>query len=78
MAIFREEIWVIGTVTILIILGSISYTVLVELIRYRKFRRLSVDSRMVLVMTIFLVVVGTVVVFVSEFRNEATLKGLPV
>ena len=43
LAIFREEIWVIGTVTILIILGSISYTVLVELIRYRKFKRLSVD-----------------------------------
>ena len=78
MAIFREEIWVIGTVTILIILGSISYTVLVELLRYRKFRKISVDSRLVLVMTILLFFVGTVVVFVSEFRNEATLRGLPL
>ena len=77
LAIFREEIWVIGTVTVLIILGSISYTVLVELIRYRKFKRLSVDSKLVLVMTILLFFIGTVVVFVSEFRNEATLKGLP-
>ena len=78
LAIFREEIWVIGTVTILIILGSISYTVLVELLRYRKFRKISVDSRLVLVMTILLFFVGTVVVFVSEFRNEATLRGLPL
>ena len=78
LAIFRAEIWVIGTVTILIILGSISYTVLVELLRYRKFRKISVDSRLVLVMTILLFFVGTVVVFVSEFRNEATLRGLPL
>ena len=78
LAIFGGEIWVIGTVTILIILGSISYTVLVELLRYRKFRKISVDSRLVLVMTILLFFVGTVVVFVSEFRNEATLRGLPL
>ena len=78
LAIFGEEIWVIGTVTVLIILGSISYTVLVELLRYRhKFTRISVDSRLVLVMTLLLFFVGTVVVFVSEFRNEATLRGLP-
>ena len=79
LAIFGEEIWVIGTVTVLIILGSISYTVLVELLRYRhKFKRISVDSRLVLVMTLLLFFVGTVLVFFSEFRNEATLRGLPL
>ena len=78
LAIFGEEMWIIGTVTILIILGSISYTVLVELLRYRKFRRISVDSRLVILMSLFLFFVGTVLVFFSEFRNEATLKGLPL
>lgn len=78
LAIFRNEMWVIGTVTVLIIFGSIGYSVLVESFRYRRFGRLSVDSRLVILTTMILWVVGTTVMFISEFNNENTLKGVSV
>ena len=77
LGMFQEELWILGVAGFLIILGGISYSVLVELVRFRRFRNFSLDSRMVLILSVFLWVLGAVVIFVSEFANEGTLKGLP-
>ena len=78
LAAFREEMWILGAAGILIILGGISYSVLVDLVRFRRFKRFTLDSRMVLLLSLALWLMGGIVMFVSEFANEATLKGLPL
>jgi len=78
MVLFRNEVWVLGSLTALIIVGGISYSVLAELVRFKRFSRFSLDSRMVIVLSLVLWLMGTLVFFVSEFGNEATLKGLPL
>jgi len=78
LAMFQEEMWVLGVAGVLIILGGISYSVLVDLVRFRRFRRFTLDSRLVLTLSLALWLLGSIVIFMSEFNNEATLKSLPL
>lgn len=78
VALFRNEMWVLGPLTALIIVGGISYSVLAEFVRFRRFSRFSLDSRLVVILSLALWFLGAMVFFVSEFGNEATLKGLPL
>lgn len=61
---------------LLIILGGIGFIVLSDLIDYRKSRKLSLHSKVVLSATSILIVLGTVVVYVFEFTNPMTLGPL--
>ena len=63
----------LGFVAILIVLGGISWTVLVDVIRQRRFSRFTLDTKMVLTMSLFLWALGTLVFFIAEYDNEATL-----
>lgn len=68
---------VVNLVTILlIILGGIGFIVLSDLIDYRKMRKLSLHSKVVLSATSVLIVLGTVVVYVFEYSNPMTLGPL--
>ena len=76
LARFQAEMWVLAGAGMLIILGGISYSVLVDLIRFRRFNRFSLDSRLVLTFSLFLWLIGAIVIFFSELNNESTLKGM--
>ena len=78
LARFQKEAWVLGASGILIILGAVSYSVLVDVVRFRRFRRFSLDSRLVLVVSLGLWMLGAIVIFASEFNNPDTLKSLSV
>ncbi|MSQ22715.1 MAG: Trk family potassium uptake protein [Dehalococcoidia bacterium] len=75
---YQREPWVLGILALLIILGGISYSVMVDVVRYRRFKRFTLDTRLVLVVTGVLLAVGSLVMFLSEFNNEATLGTLPM
>jgi trk system potassium uptake protein len=60
----------------LIILGGLGFVVMSDLIEYRKNKKLSLHSRVVLTMTGTLLVIGAVVIFIFEFSNERTLGSL--
>ncbi len=62
----------------LIILGGIGFPVLVNLYRYRKMRRLTLHSKLVLVTTAALILIGVSSVALLEWGNPATLGGNPV
>jgi trk system potassium uptake protein TrkH len=59
---------------ILIIVGGVGWTVLVDLYRNRRFARFSLDTKLVLVTSLFLWLLGAGVFFLAEFAN--TLDGL--
>ena len=57
---------------VLIILGSSGWTVLVDLYRNRRFSRLSLDTKLVLVTTVFLWAFGALVLILAESTNPST------
>jgi len=69
--------WLVNLVICgLVIVGGLGFVVLVELGRWRRGRRLSVHTRLVLTLTGLLVVGGTLVILLLEGRNPQTLGAL--
>lgn len=60
----------------LIITGGLGFVVISDLLEFRKNRRLSLHSKVVLTMTGTLIIVGAIVIFVFEFTNPKTLGSL--
>jgi trk system potassium uptake protein len=61
----------------LIILGGLGFPVLVNLYRYRQMRRLTLHSKLVLITTAALVLIGALSVAAFEWTNPATLGSEP-
>jgi trk system potassium uptake protein TrkH len=64
---------IVLTTAVLVMLGGISYAVVEDLARNRRFSRLALDSKLVLVTTLLLVVLGTLGVLFTERANTATI-----
>ncbi|MGC5326323.1 TrkH family potassium uptake protein [Brevibacillus sp. SYSU BS000544] len=60
----------------LIVLGGIGFMVVAELVDYRKKRRLSLHTKIVLSSTAILIILGTVLIFIVEYTNPKTLQPL--
>ncbi len=73
LAAFREDPGIIGTVAVLILLGSASYWVMADIVRRKHFSALTLNSKLVLVFTVGLVLVGALVFLVFESRNDEML-----
>ncbi|MSQ41184.1 MAG: TrkH family potassium uptake protein [Dehalococcoidia bacterium] len=69
----------LGFLAVLIVLGSISYFVLADIVTHRhRINRWSLNTKMILTISGVLWLLGAVVLFIGEFRNPATLGGLPL
>ncbi|MGO4182476.1 TrkH family potassium uptake protein [Paenibacillus sp. TAF43_2] len=64
------------TAMMLIISGGLGFVVMSDLMEFRKNRKLSLHSKVVLSMTGTLIAVGTLVIFIFEFSNSKTLGSL--
>lgn len=60
----------------LIILGGIGFIVLSDLLEYKRHKRLSLHSRVVLTATAALIVTGAIVIYLFEYSNGRTLGSL--
>ncbi|MBW4837907.1 MAG: Trk family potassium uptake protein, partial [Paenibacillaceae bacterium] len=60
----------------LIVSGGLGFIVLSDLVEFRKRRKLSLHSKVVLSMTSALIVIGALVIFIFEFTNSRTLSPL--
>ncbi|MEJ7820494.1 MAG: potassium transporter TrkG [Rubrobacteraceae bacterium] len=70
--------WVVNlTLMYLIIAGGLGFPVLVNLYHYRRMRRLTLQSKLVLIATAVLLVVGVASVAALEWTNPNTLGGQP-
>ena len=61
----------------LVLLGSLGFVVLLELMQYRRSRRLSLHSKLVLTVTGLLVLIGTALFLLIEWENPDTLGPFP-
>ncbi len=60
----------------LIILGGLGFGVLVELYNGRGFKHLSLHSKIVIMVTIVLLIIGFIVIFALEYNNNQTMGEL--
>jgi trk system potassium uptake protein TrkH len=70
---YQNDPLVVLTIAALIILGGLSFLVVWDVFKKRSFRRLSLDSKMVIAVTVVLLIAGTVVLLAMEYNNEDTL-----
>lgn len=66
------------TIGILILFGGLGFFVLIELLRYKKGKRLSFHTKIVLLATAFLVFLGSILFFIFENNNNKTIGELPI
>ena len=60
-------------ITLLFITGGIGFTVILDLWKKRNFRRLSLHSKVVILMTILINIVAVLIIFISEYNNASTI-----
>ncbi|MFV2020023.1 TrkH family potassium uptake protein [Micromonospora sp. LOL_023] len=74
---FVADPWVMVTIAVAVIVGGLGFPVVFELLRsWRRPRSWSVLTRITMVLTVSLLVLGTIVFTLVELRNPATLGPL--
>jgi trk system potassium uptake protein len=74
---YHFDTWILSTIGVLAVLGAISYTVMADTVRTRGvWRRMSVDTKLVLSTSIGFLVLASVFLLVSEMRNPETLGAM--
>jgi trk system potassium uptake protein len=77
LSAYRTDPPILLLTAFLIILGGIGFLVIVDIFRARgKSSRLSIDTKLVLVASGGLLLLGTAMILITEFRNPATLGNL--
>lgn len=75
---FRGDTLVLGTMAALIFVGALSYLVIIDLVRLRKFSLFTLNTKLVLVMTLALSAISIVGFYLGEYNNVDTLGTLSV
>ena len=70
------DVTIIMTLSSLLIIGGIGYTVILDIVKNKSLKKLSLQTKLVLLMTLILNVLGTVLIFLLEYNNPGTLGGL--
>jgi trk system potassium uptake protein len=74
---YNNDYLVILTTAVLIILGGISFVVINNLFHSRGLHNSTVDTKLVLLITLILLAAGTVIVLAIEYNNPQTLGNMP-
>lgn len=74
---YRHDPLINLTIAGLLILGGIGFAVIVDLARQRRWRRLQLHSKLMLGATAALLLAGTLIFWLLEHHNPATLGGAP-
>ncbi|MEN6314284.1 MAG: TrkH family potassium uptake protein [Clostridiaceae bacterium] len=73
---YNNDTVVIYTVASLIVIGGLGFVVWKDLYEYRKSKYLMLHTKLVLIMTAILIVLGSILFFVFESQNPATMAKL--
>ncbi len=73
LSAFKVDKAVLGIMGVLIFLGALSYWIMVDVVRSRRFSLLTLNSKLVLILVLVLTLSGAAVFFFSEYENTSTL-----
>ncbi len=77
LAPFQGDWLVLGPIASLIVIGSIGFAVVADVVDRRRWWRITVESKMVLLTTVVIIGLGTLAVLGLEWGNPHTLGALP-
>lgn len=77
LADYAGDAWVLGALAALIILGGLGYAIVGDVLQKRTWRRLALETKLVLLTSIVLIAGGAVAIGLFEWSNPATLGALP-
>ena len=78
LIVFNNDPVVCLTLITLVTIGGLGFLVWEELARVRSFKKFSVYTKLVLIMTAGILLIGTVVILVLEWNNPDTFGPMPV
>lgn len=73
---FVGDITINLTIAFLIIIGGLGFSVYIDISRNKRFKRFSLHSKLVLVTTFILIIVGMILFYLIEWNNPETLQAL--
>ncbi|MBE6049890.1 MAG: Trk family potassium uptake protein [Clostridium sp.] len=73
---YSNSSWVLIVLSLLIVIGGLGFAVILELWNYKKVKKLTVHSKIVLSVTSVLIVVGTIFIFLLEYKNPSTMANM--
>ncbi|MCR2045258.1 TrkH family potassium uptake protein [Anaerosalibacter massiliensis] len=73
---FVGDITINLTIAFLIIIGGLGFSVYIDISRNKRFKRFSLHSKLVLVTTFILIIVGMILFYLIEWNNPETLQTL--
>ena len=71
----QQDIWMLSVIMILIIAGGLGFLVWFDLIQYRKQKRLSIHSKIALLMTGSLLILGAIGFYLTEHNGQLLVTG---
>ena len=78
LIVFNDDPIICLTLMALVTIGGLGFLVWEELARVRKFKNFSVYTKLVLLMTGSILLIGTVVILLLEWNNPATFGNMPI
>lgn len=78
LTIYSNNSIILLTISFLIIIGGLGFTVIMELYNYKETKKLSVNSKIVLLVTGILIILGTILMLCFEYKNLETLGVLNI
>ena len=75
---FRTDEAIIGVIGLLVLLGGLGYLVMADVARFRRFSLWTLNTKLVLIFTAVLLVIGALGFFAMEYQNPKTLGPLSV
>jgi len=78
LAAYQEDWVTLLTTAVLILFGSTGYIVIANLCRGFSLKKLSLDSKIVIFISVFLLIGGTLFYFIAEYTNPATMAQYPL
>ncbi|KPU26648.1 ATP synthase subunit J [Caloranaerobacter sp. TR13] len=76
MVPFVDDVIVNLTIIFLVIVGGLGYTVYMDISQNKKFKKFSLHTKLVLIISALLLVFSFLVIFIVEYNNPATLGKL--
>lgn len=73
---YYNNYYLIIVISLLIVIGGLGFSVIAELLNFKHIRKFSIHTKLVLYVTVSLIVLGALLIFGVEYRNEATLGSL--
>lgn len=78
LSAFQDDMVTLGIMAFLIMAGGLSFAVISDLVRVRRFSRFSLDTKIIVMASVGLWALGALVVLGFEYDRPETLGGMPL